>query len=268
MRSLKGILVAGVLLGPPVARAHDVGPGLEYFVLSSGSQQFLEGPYAIPAGFFGPGSDPLTGGVPLVGIPILSGPACPEPLGATCVVIGRNSSSSLPCCPGSATVATEVLALSLASAEPIMVTYAGGSPEPWNMRLSLSASAVPAGLSTLQHLTPSGGTFACQLPFALRFEFQKAGPLPPPPLVIDFGLIGVFESFDLADVPWSHAAPSTILHTSCEGGFYAGIENEIGKVGFSSERSNRYAYFLTSSPENGPTPVTRSTWGNVKAIYR
>lgn len=94
----------------------------------------------IPAGFFGPGSDPFQGRVEF----------CGEPLESTLGTLGtidtivRRPSPTVPLSPpaGMDTVPIEIVALSLVSCQPITVTYnAGTSFELWNVSAALSQFA-------------------------------------------------------------------------------------------------------------------------------
>jgi len=84
----------------------------------------LGGTPAIPAGFFGPGSDPFFGSIQWQGHRIDR-----ETLGNTSTLVQRSGMPVSPQAPVGAqgTVDLELVALSLVSVQPIMVTYNGGT---------------------------------------------------------------------------------------------------------------------------------------------
>jgi hypothetical protein len=125
----------------------------------------------IPAGFFGPGSDPFTGVVELRGEPtgILA-------LGPTDHIVQRHGPAVVP--PGgSDSVPIEIVALSLVSVQPIGVTFGGGKPEPWDVRICLSASNRQERGCMVIARDPcgDGGTFESQLPVLAKFTFTPSG---------------------------------------------------------------------------------------------
>ena len=161
------------------------GTGL--FVTPSGGTSLL-GPGAapIPAGFFGPGSDPFTGVITLGGVPL----APSSPLGPTDTVIRRGQSAVLAGPGSSAAVPIEIVALNLVSLQPITVTYNGGtSPEQWNVSVCLSNLPQQTGqlqITAGQCPCGEGGTFSSQLPILPKLTFTRSGP--PGTAVFDYGV--------------------------------------------------------------------------------
>ena len=120
---------------------------------------------AIPADFFGPGADPFTDTVNLVGGPTDT--------------LGQRDGPIV--CPGAGfprpcdAVGVELIQLDLVSAAPVIVTFNGGlNPEPWDVTVELSPTApsTPGVLSAL--LThANGGTYSTNLIFSPRFTFTE-----------------------------------------------------------------------------------------------
>jgi len=140
------------------------------------SYQDFTAEYTIPAGFFGPGSEPFEGTVYFVGEPldpetsdtdtVIERPFDPvqswEPVGA----IGL--------------VPLEITQLSLRSAEPILVLHDGGLPGFWDVRVGLSPSTpAPMGQMTATKTHANGGTFNSTLYVQPLLTFTRVGGCGP-----------------------------------------------------------------------------------------
>ena len=177
-----------------------VAPGIDLFTTPSGgatSQDFSADP--IPAGFFGPGSDPFAGNIVLRGVPI----APASPLGPTDVIVQRKAAAILPNPGDATTVPIEIVALSLVSSNPITVSYNGGlTPEPWNVSVCLSsASPQPQGSMTIRTVPcacSEGGTFSSTLPVLPKLVFTRVSP--PATVTMDYGA--------MAKVPIQYQTPT------------------------------------------------------------
>jgi len=128
------------------------------------------------------------------------------PLLSTDTIVKRTGGAVIPA-GGSSVVPIEIVALSLASSQPIVVTYddgAGGSiPTLWNVRVCLSSNPQTPGTMSIARDTCSerGGTFASSLPVQPVFIFTPVpggGAACAGPLTFDTGPSGlppvVFES--------------------------------------------------------------------------
>ena len=163
-----------------VGLAGGIYPGLDLFVTpNTGAtmQDFSATP--IPAGFFGPGSDPFTGSVVYRGQPIAPTTA----LGSTDVIVQRKTSGALVNPNDSFVVPIEILALNLVSVQPITVTYNGGqNPEQWSVGACLSGAAAQQLGSMTVRLGScgfgEGGTFSSQLPVLPKLTFTRTLPSP------------------------------------------------------------------------------------------
>jgi hypothetical protein len=155
-------------------------PGIDLFVTPAGGATFQDfGANPIPAGFFGPGSDPFSGKVVYGGQPI----APLSPLGPTDTIVQRKAAGSLVNPGDSFVVPIEIVALNLVSVNPITVTYNGGQlPEQWNVGACLSSAAPQQQGSMTVRLGPcapgEGGTFSSQLPVLPKLTFTRTLPSP------------------------------------------------------------------------------------------
>jgi hypothetical protein len=126
----------------------------------------------LPPNFFDPGSLPFTGQVVFAGVPLNSTPLM-EVFPADTIVERLEPSVVGP--GGEATVPIIIKALSLASIQPITVTYQFGPPELWNVRTHLSSVApqAPGSMTITGNTCFDGGTFTATLPVRPRFVFSR-----------------------------------------------------------------------------------------------
>jgi hypothetical protein len=175
----------------------------------------------LPADYFGPGSDPFEGQVAL---------APGEPLDPTSaegvIAVAWPAPPVWPADPPGTvnTVEIEIVGLSLKSAQPITVTYFGGTnQELWRVEVGLSVMPPPPGLCTATKTHENGGTYDAELIVQPRFVFERMsdGQI----VELDTGLEGWAPLTVPTVVPcdWVHApdptlqlaAPSAGLFTSC-----------------------------------------------------
>jgi len=105
---------------------------------------------ALPADFFGPGSEPFTGNVSLKGSKILQNLGVERTAGAT---------FGTPSAPQD--IPLEIVELNLASIQPILVTYSGGLTEQWDMAINLDKDETSSCWIRASHNPsgePDGGT--------------------------------------------------------------------------------------------------------------
>ena len=131
----------------------------------------------IPRNFFDPDSDPFDGRVTFGGVPLPDvGPPSSPSLHPADTVVRRDGPATVPANGSEATIPIQIAALSLASPNPIVVTYDGGqNPELWWPEACLSSVApqVPGSMTITRQCPGTGG-------FAGRFE----STLPVRPKVI------------------------------------------------------------------------------------
>ncbi len=188
------------LLQPVAAAGHDL---LE----TDSSASFMDfgtpSVPAIPADFFGPGSDPFQGTVALQGVPIDTFGAFTG-LSPTDTIVERLQDAG-PIYPD--TIDIEIVELSLESVAPIPVTYNGGQdPELWDVQVEVPANGPQdTGTMTIRHEYPDGGTFDSTLPVKPRLVFTRQSDLLTTELDwTDAGWSPI--QYQANDVPWCHTA--------------------------------------------------------------
>ncbi len=179
-----------------------IDPGMDLLETPPGGTTFDH--MTLPAGFFntddtgtlacGPSggtSDAYTAGIPLRGTPLSTDP--PGILGPTDTIVQRPGGAYLPGPNTSATVPIEIVALSLVSEQPIVVTHNGGlSSTRWNVQLCKSATTQQQGTATItKSACPGeGGTFTSTLPVLPVLTFREIDP-PGCVITYDFGALGL-----------------------------------------------------------------------------
>jgi hypothetical protein len=163
-------------LAPSVARTAPTGKriaaGFDLFETAPGTHVSLQGDAALPAGFFGPGSDPFSGLIALEGVPL--GSFHGVPTGETDTIVHRLQPAVLARPSGSATVPIELVHLSLHSIEPIQVTV-GGESQRWDVKVDPSPAGSPRGTMTIHGRNSAGGRFDSVLPVVPRLTFTRIG---------------------------------------------------------------------------------------------
>lgn len=139
----------------------------------------------IPADFFFPDSDPFSGTIPLVGVPLEGfDPTDPDNLFPTDTIVERLQPGDfnpdfdpVTNCPAEVTVPIQIVALSLMSIDPIKVTSPSGD-QLWDVYVCLSDVPQALGSMTIRHNCPAGGDFDSDLPVQVKFIFTPAGAGP------------------------------------------------------------------------------------------
>ena len=166
-------VLASLATAPGAALAAPIPPGFDLFETDPGPTHFnFQSPDTqIPAGFFGPGSDPFQGVVQFGGDPLNT--FMGHNVGDADTVVKRpNSANPAP----DATVPIELVQLSLVSVAPITVTYNHGqSPERWQITAARSPTQRSLGQITIHQPLPSsaGGTFDSQLQVIPKLTFTR-----------------------------------------------------------------------------------------------
>ncbi len=188
------------IAGAASAVADDVGAGIDIFTTSSDGTWYDMSGAPIPADFFGPGSDPFSDRIDLVGDPFDPG----GPLGTTDTIVRRlDDAVGLDCQGPDVVVDIEIVALSLKSADPITVTFNGGQdPEQWDVRVCLSDVPQGQGQMHIFQCTADGGWFDSTFPLQAKFIFTRVGS-PSISIVFDTGLEGIPPDIvQGSTVPW------------------------------------------------------------------
>ncbi len=150
----------------------------------------------LPADFFGPGSDPFVGVVPLQGDPI--GP------GNTDTKVKRLDDLILPppftSCDE---VPIQIVGMNLVSVQPITVTYNGGqNPEQWDMHVTLPENQ-PQAFGSLNSCKddPNGGGYDLVIPVQPILTFVRVNDLQPSPPFPVPGQLVMFGGWDEQGAP-------------------------------------------------------------------
>jgi hypothetical protein len=166
------------------------------------------------------GSDPFSGTILLKGEPLTTIP--PGALGLTDTVVKRSITAMVDMCGSEDTIPIEIVALSLVSSAPITVTLNGGmTPQSWSVKVCLSDSPQMAGMMTIRHECPDGGTYDATLPVTPKFIFTRLdGPgmvtldAAVAPMPMPYGAL----TLEILGAHWVHMAdPSFGVVTSAGG---------------------------------------------------
>jgi len=180
------------------------------------------GSRAIPADFFGPGSDPFTGVIELISDPVNTGL-----FGHTDTRIERNSDPfdrSDPPGPATVQVDIQIVELSLQSVAPIVVTFNGGqNPEAWNVHTDLQGTQ-PTGQMTVTKTHANGGVFDATLPIFPLLRFTKdSNPTEQKVLFAPQSFV-----FNFQDAPWVHDVdPNLGVFVPGGANFVPGVEETV-----------------------------------------
>ena len=247
-----------LLFMPGIALGQDVLPGFDILVHQDPSDWDF-GPMPLPAGFFGPGSDPFDGGVPMKGKPLGSSPLCPGDLGPADMLILRSESAVLPGIPSDDVIAVEIVELSLVSVAPITVSYNGGaSTEDWDVELTLSSIAPSEGSMLITKFHPNGGAFAASIILRPYFTFTRVSDSFT--LTLD-GAGSYDDIIECADIPWVYGAPP-LQCPPCAGNFIPG-HDDTQKVPFVMADVLSSHTVMSACTINTPT---LSQWGMIAII--
>jgi len=140
----------------------------------------------IPAGFFGPGSDPFFGRIYWQALPLTTTP--PSVLDPTDCIVHRLDSAVLPAVGDTDQIPIELVALSLQGCTPITVTYNNGDPdEQWEVKQFGFGLPAP-GSMTFTRECDQGGSFHLAVDMPIQLQFTRVvPPSTEPPLVLTFG---------------------------------------------------------------------------------
>ena len=159
-----------------------VKPGYDLFVTGAAKHDFAETP--LPAGFFGPGSEPFDALVDLEGLGIES--FLGFDVGATDTIVRRREPAYLGGSPASDTIEIELVALSLRSIAPIVVTFAGAAPnKDFDVVVTLSRSQASRGSMVINRTSCAGGDYEASLTVIPFFTFTEVDSSPPVVFTLD-----------------------------------------------------------------------------------
>ncbi len=201
------VVSLAVFRSPTQVGAAAVTAGHDLFETDGGASDLNFGSTevpAIPADFFGPGSDPFTGSVAVQGVPTDTFGTFTG-LSPTDTIVERKQDAGPPGFPD--TIDIEIVALSLRSVGPITVTYNGGqNPEPWDLDIDLPpVGGQNLGSMTVRHEFAEGGTFDSTLPVKPLLTFTRQSDALQ--AVRDYNLEALSPiQYQATGVPWCHSA--------------------------------------------------------------
>lgn len=209
-------LCLGLLLGAALAVRVDaevLPAGLDLFETSADTSRFrFAGELAIPAGFFAPGSRPFRGAVTLGGVPL--GSFRGQDTGSADTIVERTTSVRLAARRSSRTsVPIEVVALSLASVEPLRISI-GTAVHLWDLDVGLAPGRRSLGTMTIIRRSPTGGTFDAELAIVPLFRFTRRSDGLERTLDVGAHVSGrALRNFVLRvrSAPWVRACPASVL---------------------------------------------------------
>ena len=197
-----GALVVIIAAAPAVLANNPVLPGDDLWVTPGGAT-YDNNP--IPADFFNPGSLPFDGGIYFMGLPLTSTDPGLFPVDT----IVRRPVAAMVTCGTSDTIPIEIVALSLVSVNPIIVTSSSGPPEPWDVRAILDPGPQTQGSMTVNHECDAGGTYQASLPVRAQVTFTRQSDLLQVSTVRSVTMV--------SDGYWSHFDPGFGLLTATPG---------------------------------------------------
>jgi len=277
MRCLFLLLLSLLTVSPALAATIDQAEGVDLLVVLPGSWANFDGPYAIPADFFGPGSDPFIGNVLLQAAPLEPEPLCqggsPDPGN----IIVRRDPFMLADPPATVTVPVEIVQLKLVSSAPITVTYNGGmTPEQWDIEivpLPLPQPPPPRVRQfDLDRDEEFGGEFHWTYEYDSIVRVTRTIPTPDPPIETTpptdplggqgrWGIPAILP--ERSGLP---ASGATLSCPSCKtDDFYIGFDGvQAQPFWLSGQFLNLYVII----PCEGSVPTQPTTWGAVKHLYQ
>ncbi len=155
-------MVAAVISGSPVFAADAIHNGVDLWMTVAGFAQTSFADEPLPAGFFCEGSKPFTGTVKFKGVPFATAPA--KALGGMDTAVRRLDDAAFNE-KGEATTRIQLLALSLASVQPIETSCGK-----YDVRVSL-AGQQPVTTMRIFRTEALGGTYSAPLALNVKAVF-------------------------------------------------------------------------------------------------
>jgi len=283
-------LLACVATLPAHAANIVIPPGDDLLQTLPGSSLSLTGTWEIPPDFFGPGSDPFSGIVQIIGGPQKADSLCgSSDSGGSDTVIRRIDPINLADPPAQITIDIEIVAMELVSAAPITVTFGGNrssrpgmvaAAQQWDIRIEPIPIPAPDPNPNrfpllLDRDAPFGGFFDFQPEesMVVHVKFDRVGPpmetktfTPPPDPYGGQGRWGI--PAEIPPAPPSGSAQTTPLDCpSCKTDqFYLGYD---GVTIQSFTLSSPHLTMIVQIPCTPQVvPIESTTWGRIKAQYR
>lgn len=195
----------------------DVSAGLDLWESKAPSTwEFGNGFPPIPENFFGPGSEPFEGIIPINPKPRAT-TVCPDPTGDTDTIVKRLGSAKVDAIGATDTVPIELVELSLTSIAPI--TVSDGTE--WHVDVNLSPSARSTGAMQLTRTHGDGGVYDAEMFVIPQFTFTEVGSGTE--LTLDGATQTMGTYLHVNNVPWIDDATG-LLWPACAGNFVSGID--------------------------------------------
>jgi len=266
MRCSASLLPAVLLCAFPaiLSAQTTIPPGFDTYQVDPTQSVLDFSAHPIPAGAFGPGSDPFSGIVPVYGVPLDFHPECPgDDLTEAHALFERTEELVFPADPSSDTVPVRMRALGLRNIHPVTVTFHGSKraqqfnmywcalppeePDPWTFHKGPGPAPWP--------LTPDIPPFPAEAG-SVRVSLSPILPTPDSPAV------PAPLSPDEEPVPWTWARPTLgektgpCGHDLCVNGDAARLL-DLGTI---------RVFLKGACPE--PVVGSRgSSWGRLKAVF-
>jgi hypothetical protein len=271
------LLVALVL--PASAATINLPEGVDIFIVLPGSTVNLQGQYALPADFFGPGSDPFDGVVAVQGVPLDPDPLCQGGSPLPGEILIRRDPIMLPDPPAVQEIQIEIVQMKLVSVSPITVTYHGGqNPEEWNLEIVPILPQPPVNPPDVRKINvvrnnPLGGDLTVEYTYDLIVRMiRETGPPVPPvettPPPDQFGGQGPWGIPAIPDPapPRGAASAETLVCPACKADdFYIGFDGvQPQPLALVGQLLNLQVVIACT----GAVPADHTTWGKLKESYR
>ena len=248
-------LVIGVAVLALAARAAAVPAGADLFATDPDQTSFaFQGDFAVPAGFFDPGSQPFQGDVRFFGVQL--GTFAGKGVGDADTVVKRLAAANIgPPFPSTDTVPIELVGLSLQSTAPITVQV-GGATQLWDVTAEPSPGARSFGTMTITKTGETGGTFDSRLTVLPLFHFTRRsdgvqrfldlGGITLPPAALDA------LTLKASGVPWTTGCADPALRVAgLNDGFCPGVDPD-GEKRLTLEQSQlaQHGVYVAQPPPN------------------
>ena len=195
----------------------DVSPGLDLWESQAPSAwTFGDGFPPIPADFFGPGSEPFEGHIPITPKPLVS-TVCPDPTGDTDTIVKRLGRAKVDANGATDQVPIEIVELSLTSIAPIMVS----NGTQWQVDVTLSPSVRSTGTMEVTRTHADGGVYSAESFMVPEFTFTQVGVGTE--LTLDGATEGMGTYLHVVNVPWIDDSTG-LLWPPCASNFVSGID--------------------------------------------
>ena len=209
-----------VIVAPPDTQG-GIPPGDDCFrTQCGGGTRFSFCDSALPADFFGPGSDPFTGSVEMGRGE--NGSNEPDTVARRLQAMELEGPF-----PAQGSTPIELVQLNLVSCNPITVTFNDGqNAQQWNVAATLSETVLEPGTMTVTKTDAAGGTFTAEFPVQPVFTFTRVAD-PREVKVLDTGSESLPPfSLSTREGSWVHQMSFTASVAPCGQNFVPGVKED------------------------------------------